>query len=114
MKEKLIDLLSDYGYDDDEGVHIADYLLANGVIVLPCKVGDTVYLKKEYTDCPNDFENCEIFDFDDGACFMCSKAITRYSVQNVQFDLTMYYDIGKTVFLTRKEAENAVEEIKNE
>ena len=24
--------------------HIADYLLANGVVVLPCKVGDIVYL----------------------------------------------------------------------
>lgn len=26
---------------------VADYLLSNGVIVLPCKVGDTVFLTRE-------------------------------------------------------------------
>ena len=43
MRNKLIELLIEghkqYLFYDQ----IADYLLANGVIVPPCKVGDTVY-----------------------------------------------------------------------
>ncbi|HBL82025.1 MAG TPA: hypothetical protein DD391_05410 [Clostridiales bacterium] len=115
--DKLYDYISDvFAEFGHEVMNVKDALEAVenaptvNAIELPCKVGDTVYLKKEYIDCPNDFENCEKFDFCDDACFMCSKAITRYSVQNVQFDLTMYYDIGKTVFLTREEAEQALRE----
>ena len=51
MRERLIELLRDtFNYtkgvciDFDEAVEInADYLLENGVIVPPCKVGDVVY-----------------------------------------------------------------------
>ena len=59
-RERLIELLNnkiDYGVkviesqmDDRNNFHdiktndlVADYLLANGVIIPPCKVGDTVY-----------------------------------------------------------------------
>ena len=45
MREKLIELLEGKVYDEWYGnEEIADHLLANGVIVLPCKVGDTVYI----------------------------------------------------------------------
>lgn len=45
MKERLIELLRKSGASFERALpeEIADYLLANGVIVLPCKVGDTVY-----------------------------------------------------------------------
>lgn len=64
MKEKLIELLlSAEKVADEEGFcncHksrpkaelIADYLIQNGVVVPPCKVGDTVS-----TDC-KDYPNC--------------------------------------------------------
>ena len=57
-RERLIGLLSEYDFDstfcniceradDDCAVcgseRLADYLLSNGIIVLPCKVGDKVY-----------------------------------------------------------------------
>ena len=48
-REKLIELLDKtYAEQYDKrrlltAEHTADYLLANGVIVPPCKVGDTVY-----------------------------------------------------------------------
>ncbi len=53
-RERLIELLLevDYALDKDgrgardSAEYIADYLLENGVIVLPCKVGDTVYVIK--------------------------------------------------------------------
>jgi hypothetical protein len=56
-RERLIKLIDDFGDDvalcdvcnrppeDCEGCtneQLADYLLENGVVVLPCKVGDTV------------------------------------------------------------------------
>ncbi len=47
-RERLIDLIlsadiSLFGADKSFAELYADYLLANGVIVPPCKVGDTVY-----------------------------------------------------------------------
>ena len=48
MKERLIELLKNTPDLDtlfgNEWEEAADYLLANGVIVPPCKVGDTVYI----------------------------------------------------------------------
>ena len=52
MKERLVELLKeaplcyrrfDLQYSDGTIEKIADYLLENGVIVPPCKVGDKVY-----------------------------------------------------------------------
>ena len=48
MRDRLIELLMDSeAFNDADGKadakHIADHLLANGVIVPPCKVGDTIY-----------------------------------------------------------------------
>ena len=59
MRTKLMELIADsrqlnaWGVEDKWGriEDLADYLLANGVIVPPCKVGDTVYMifnKKVY------------------------------------------------------------------
>lgn len=44
-RKRLIELLQEWGNKEDDGVRaesIADYLLENGVIVLPVKVGKTV------------------------------------------------------------------------
>lgn len=48
MRERLIELLNDWGNKENDGVRaesMTDYLLANGVIVPPCKVGDVVYVE---------------------------------------------------------------------
>ena len=74
---------------------IADSLLANGVIVPPCKVGDVVY----------DIHYGKVFGgkvrmlnmFDD--CFTFVASGGRYYEDD---------DIGKTVFLTKEEAEQAL------
>ena len=45
MRDRLIELLDNYVYDDwRSNQDIADYLLENGVIGPPCKVGDTVFV----------------------------------------------------------------------
>ena len=43
-RDRLIELIDEAINDEETSYsNIADYLLANGVIVPPCKVGDTVY-----------------------------------------------------------------------
>jgi hypothetical protein len=82
---------------------IADHLLANGVIVPPCKVGDTVWFntfKKNATVCvgvqPHKIDRIDI-------SFVCD---TKNLIETHIHD----WEIGKTVFLTREEAEKALAE----
>lgn len=101
QREKLIEILQNaprryMSYDE-----YADYLLDNGVIVPPCKVGTKVY----YPDCEND----RVFLGE-----ICSYSIdAAHSWFNCHYDvgLNMWYSIeglGKTVFLSREEAEAAL------
>ena len=46
-RERLIKLLREIGYTKLTAEDTTNYLLQNGVIVLPCKVGDFVYAKGE-------------------------------------------------------------------
>lgn len=76
---------------------IADHLLANGVIVPPCKVGDKVHFIGHVSDSIPDFI------YDDTITKI--GVITRGIIQEKGID---FADIGKTVFLTREEAEQAL------
>lgn len=97
-REQLIELLKNVPrntrafYDQ-----FADYLLANGVIVPPCKVGDTVY----ETDGIRIYE-LTILDIS------LHRNRPYYETESIDFDDDA---IGKTIFLTRKEAEKALEEM---
>ncbi len=99
-RERLIELLeqekafSRHLTDDERRGKLADYLLENGVIVLPCKVGDTVYELKYYHCCTN-------------------PELDFYDIDEKTFGLDMLNKIGKTVFLTREEAEQALKEREN-
>ena len=87
--------------------YIADHLLANGVIVPPCKVGDTVYY----------LPHIAIFE-----ATVISIEVNYYT--NPQLWLTIEYCLfskhhyktridlmlGKVVFLTREDAEKALAE----
>ena len=100
---------------------MANFLLKNGVTVLPVKVGDTVYIDNE----PHDIlamyneENCisYIADYncDERNCMECRFAkeilfgeVTR--CEKSEYSEFTVDDIGKTVFLTREEAEKALKE----
>lgn len=89
--------------DDNFGMpsirQVTDYLVENGVIALPCKVGDTIYrcgdpIKKVYEW---EIEHIEIY-FDEIVFVDDSDNVFTAD------------DIGKTVFLTREEAEEALKE----
>ena len=93
-RERLIDFMIDAKRTEPETGsftdYLADYLLEHGVIVLPCKVGDTLYCESAikghitYLKAPDlewIFENREIFE--------------------------------KEIFPTREEAEKALKEREN-
>ena len=101
---------------DDE----VDYLLANGVIVPPCKVGDKVYIKNRpliisFLHVANEVYYVVQFDCDD--CGDCPFYEDEVSFEGEHDCKTMGYiqftekDIGKTVFLTKEEAEAKLKEL---
>lgn len=88
---------------------IVDHLLANGVIVPPCKAGDTVYY---VIDRGNSVQSrvseikihcIEITD----EMIIYANTSTHHRYNYVRFGRE---DIGKTVFLAREEAEKALAE----
>lgn len=124
MRDRLIELIQDSvgGCARYWAEIIADNLLANGVIVPPCKVGDTVHVIEDA------FCRDAIFYNHEHICsklFAIGKVVsitkkqkqllmkirvvnsigTRYKHQKITVNA-----IGKTVFLTREEAEKALKE----
>lgn len=82
-----------------------DLIEQGRIIELPCKVGDTVYCLATPCggcECYNDVM-CE--DFIE-RCRNC----TSWEIIECKFSMDLYDEFGKTVFLTREEAEQALEE----
>lgn len=123
MKEKLKELLikadenaagkmiMDYKDAVDD---IADYLLANGVIVPPCKVGDVVYdylhkWKKEDGITPYQITNITITQNKKGIWTKKYRAMQILDGKTIDWQINFSFDdLGKTVFLSREEAEAAL------
>lgn len=84
----------------------ADYLLANDVIVLPCKIGDIVW--------------CNIEGFDRSLKGMIRRVSVSKDFTTIATGVDGYFaqdylinDFGKKVFLTKEEAEQALNNIQN-
>lgn len=84
-------------------MQMAEYLTANGVIVPPCKVGQTVYVINSLW--VSEYTVKEIAYDDIFMRFYCSNE--EYAIECRNF---MFFDerIGKTVFLSREDAEKAL------
>ena len=98
MRDRLIELIQDSvnGYARHWAEIIADYLLANGVIAPPCKVGDIVY--SLMGGFPEEMKVNRLM--------LTLKPNNEYPLDFIrEFD-----DFGKTVFLTKEEAEKALKE----
>ena len=114
-RERLIELLTESVYEnvypedpydrcDVEYEKIADYLLANGVIIPPCKVGDTVWLIPTYNGKPY--------------CGVCVDKVQMIGITSRgvhikarnHHDHNKMYMLGKSIFLTKEEAEQALKE----
>lgn len=144
MRDRLIELLGEFPifhstmkerWMPEAIERLASHLLAEGVIVLPCKVGQTVYVITERHPCYacmwcGDFchKDCNIKD---KRKLVVKKAKVFYLLfqetsNKIQVEveqtkhLQMHFlhfdikDFGKTVFLTRDEAEAALAEREGE
>lgn len=92
---------------------IADHILAKGIIVLPCKVGDTVYyISTKYEKLGRKKVRVEFVDVGVvDRIIIGQKGVPQIDVCNDDNVWTLFDaedDFGKTVFLTRGEAEKAL------
>lgn len=106
MRDRLIALIIAYN-SGFKAERLADYLLSNGVIVPPCKVGDTVWFntyEKNATVCvgikPHTVDCIYVV-------LVCGE---KKLIPTNIYD----WEIGKTVFLTKEEAEKALKEREGE
>ena len=135
MRDKLIELLSGKSIDTVADVeYVADELIANGAILPPCKVGDTVYVITNKIPCyacisctnlchkmcpyPDRgnlvVKTAKVRSIEIGKFYKIRVEIEEDQVTD-SYDHTYWFcDIGDTIFLTREEAEKKLEEKQNE
>lgn len=95
MRDRLIELIDEaINGEETSTANIAYHLRENGVMVLPCKIGDIVY----QTDGVRIYE-LTILDIS------LHKNKPYYETDGIDFDDDA---IGKSIFLTREEAEQAL------
>ncbi len=142
LSSKILENLKKYniiGFPSIVIEELADHLIANGVIVPPCKVGDMVYIIK-YCRCslPDCFQNKHCYKKETKrtpkeygrvmkqqngrkliSCYFGKSEFEWRPIGTIchiiyrkPFNLNMLTEIGKTVFLTREEAEKRLEECK--
>ena len=120
MRDRLIDLIRqshcvdvwDYWNDDFKQPNpieaLADHLIANGVILPPCKVGDKVYLIPCYNGNP-----LGIVQEDKVQMIGITSRGVHIKARN-HHDHNKMYMLGKTVFLTKEQAEQKLKEMRGD
>ena len=107
---------------DDKYVELlADHLLAEGVIVPPCKVGDIVYAPHWHWGTyingdimPYQITNITITQNKKGVLTKKYRAMEVQNGKTIDWQFNFGFDaIGESVFLTREEAEKALERSEN-
>ena len=87
-----------------------------GLLVrLPVAIGTNVYVVGSFLDCIYDYEHCEASQ--KWKCeehVQCEYEKKKYYVKEIKFTSIMKNSIGKSIFLTREEAEKKLEEMKND
>ena len=95
----------------------ADHLIANGVIVPPCKVGETVYCINTFFQNDPRINVCEVdaIHITSGKNRIGHKKTSYALVRDTnmkQLSSRIYFEnFGKTVFLTKDQAEQKLKEL---
>lgn len=116
MRDRLVELLNNT-FDEQyskrgllTAPHTADALLANGVIVPPCKVGDAVY-RVSFVHKTVEMLKVEGFLRNVASWKVhCTKFIPKWLGNQKEHIYIQFSAFGKTVFLTCEEAEKALAE----
>ena len=113
-RERLIELLSEYKENNNGGGSnngLADYLFENGVVVLPCDYGDTVwFIKSAFSMLTKPIESVVT-----SIRWLTREHTIAYKATTLYNDIDRGFssnDIGNTVFLTKEEAEKAIQALK--
>lgn len=97
--ENMIKKLATYEDLEEQGL----------LVRLPCKVGDTVYVKLS-AYCKTKYAEAQVRDYtyfiSCGFCVVVTSE--KFDKQSIPFS-----EFGKSIFLTREEAEKKLEELKN-
>ena len=104
MKDRLIELMQKWGNENTDSFpfeSVADFLVSEGVVVPPCKVGQTVYCIR-YDRARKPYIKP-----------LGVLSITTYGENIVTIFTTREDRLGLTAFLTREEAEKALERSEN-
>ncbi len=116
-RERLIEILKDnqgdstYYMTDEAAQSVADVLLENGVVVLPCKINDHVwFIKSAFSVLVKPLEARII-----GIRGISIDRIILFGAITLYNDLSRSFtsnDIGTKVFLSKEEAEQAIQALK--
>ena len=105
MRRKLIELLLGKSTDTAEDAeYVADHLLADGWIRPPCKIGDTVYRLKKRRG---------IWEILPREVVSITHRLDHLHRLVWEIFTTEQDRLGKTVFITKAEAEKALKEREN-
>ena len=104
MRDRVIALLQESSVGVKESEWLTDNLLLDGVLAPPCKVGDTIYvLVGEPSQKIAEFRvRTIVFGGINDAIGLTNKSVITI------WDKQWYDFFGKTIFLTREEAEQAL------
>jgi len=113
-RDRLIELISQIQYMGGLESRLAEHLLANGVIVPPCKVGQTVYVIT--SDSTTGIEETKVSQIkikvkENGKISYRISAPCVYDTWGEAHWTFCAFEIGKTVFLTKEEAEEKLKEL---
>ena len=111
MRNRLVELLKEASYylDEQDVVcnRVADHLIENGVIVPPCKVGDTVYYLDGKT-IVKDVVHCISFGGRHGVNAKGFIHMHDSDKDNITISFNLF---GEQVFLTKYQAEQKLKEM---
>lgn len=112
QKEILYNLLTDikspaWFIDNAQVEKTVDYLLGNGVIVTPVKIEQTVYVINKTDIRGYKVNTIVVGDAYHKCYFFAEWYYDSLAFHRTDFD---FADVGKTVFLSREEAEKALAE----
>jgi hypothetical protein len=123
MRDRLVELLGNrccskqipceiceyQNFGDCHKYALAEHLIANGVIVPPCNIGDVVYSIRTDTKV---IYSCSVCEFIINKHFEnIHKECKVYIIEDGRFTYFDFSSFGKTVFFTKEEAEQKLKEL---
>jgi hypothetical protein len=120
-RDEYGDVRPEFGYTLADAVeklaHYEDLEEQGLLLELPCKVGDTVYMiQRRYTKCSKHQEYRDEYNCQGCEELVCDSHIEHYiqplNSAPIDWIVKMDNQFGKTVFLTKEEAESKLAELK--